>query len=396
MPFAKLISVKFLLNLTIAVVGVAAALTLLEIAARFLPTPYRGDSNPADTAWLHTGWRGQPLYQTTVDTEGYFHTLALNSLGMHDTEHPFAKPANTTRILILGDSFVQAVQVDQAQTVHQVLEDALNRRADGKQVEVISAGVGGWGTGQQLQYYRHEGRNFRPDLVLLLLFLGNDVKDNLPGRGVTVAGINHYAPYFVLGDDALDPQPWLFVPGLPPAMGQVSRPRKWLNNGLGQAYRASRLLAQLEPLVAAEPPQPSMLDFYLGNSHTFDYAYQLTLALVQQFHREVSQDGADFAVVIISPLALYEFTHMSEPEREAAYQKFPGLRRAEEIAPPNQQIADHLARHGIPALDLFPAFLQEMEENNADLHFSGDKHWNAAGNRLAGHTIAEWLQPQLP
>jgi lysophospholipase L1-like esterase len=87
---------------------------------------------------------------------------------------------------------------------------------------------------------------------------------------------------------------------------------------------------------------------------------------------------------------------MSEPEREAAYQKFPGLRRAEEIAPPNQQIADHLARHGIPALDLFPAFLQEMEENNADLHFSGDKHWNAAGNRLAGHTIAEWLQPQLP
>ena len=38
-----------------------------------------------------------------------------------------------------------------------------------------------------------------------MFFLGNDVKDNLPGRGVTVDGLNHYSPYFVLTGEGFDP-----------------------------------------------------------------------------------------------------------------------------------------------------------------------------------------------
>lgn len=384
---------RLLTNLLTAIIGVAIALALLEFGARLLPTPFEGDSNPADTAWDPTGWRGKPYYQTTVATGDYVHDLSLNSRGMHDIEHSRSKSTGTYRILMLGDSFVQAVQVKETETAHQVLEDILNgRQTTSQRVEVISAAVGGWGTGQQLLYYRHEGHLYQPDLVLLMFFLGNDVRDNLPGRGVTVEGLNHYTPYFVFGNGRLDNTPWLYAPGLQPVIGQTSSIRKLSNNSLGGLYRHSRLYAQLEPLVAAEPVKASMLDFYLGNSDTFDYALALTFALVSQLHREVEQNGTAFGVVLISPIALLDFALMSETEREEVYQKLPGMRRAEEIGPPNRQIASSLAANGMLVLDLLPVFIRHVEQTGEPLHFEDDQHWNAAGNRLAGEAIADWLQ----
>jgi hypothetical protein len=71
---------------------------------------------------------------------------------------------------MLGDSFVQASQVNEAESSHQLLEDLLNRDNPGQKFEVISGGVAAWGTGQQLMYYRAEGRQYRPDLVLLMVY----------------------------------------------------------------------------------------------------------------------------------------------------------------------------------------------------------------------------------
>ena len=386
---------KPLLNLTIALTGIAVALLSLEMLARFLPTPYDGSSNSADIASYQTGWRGKPYFTTTVATGHYVHDLVLNSRGMHDTEHQLSKTDGVYRILILGDSFVQAVQVREADTAHQILEDRLNKEWSFPTFEVISAGVGGWGTGQQLLYYRAEGRDYQPDLVILMLFLGNDVKDNLPGRGITANGLNHYSPYFVLTGAGLDPAPWLHAPGLAPVTGEYSTGRKVLNSFLGKLYQSSRLYAQIEPLLATAPVEASMLDFYLNNNGKFDYGLALTLALVKQLRTEVEQDGAEFGVVLISPMELIDFLRMSPAEREEIYARIPGLRRAKEIPPPNQHLAKQLTQNGIRVLDLYPLFYQHLEVTGEPLYFEVDKHWNSAGNRLAGEAIYEWLREQM-
>ena len=382
-------------NLGLALAAVVVALIVLELGARLLPTPYDGSSNVADTSSDQTGWRGKPFYTTTVATGDLVRDLALNSAGMHDTEHSLAKPDDTFRILILGDSFVQAVQVAETETAQQVLEDRLNELGDSRRYEVISAGVGGWGTGQELLYYRTEGRHYQPDLVLLMFFLGNDVKDNLPSRGVTVDGLNHYTPYFVFNNGKLDIEPWYYAPGLEPAMGPTLPGWKAWNNLLGRVYQSSRLYAQLEPLVAVEPINASMLDFYLGQSETFDYALALTLALVKQLRIEVEQDSAQFGVVLISPVDLIEFSQLDPAARAKIYKRLPGMRRAEVIDPPNQQFVEQFSQAGIAVLDLFPSFADRVVQTSETLYFTGDKHWNVAGNRLAGETIYRWLVGEL-
>ena len=374
-----------------AIGGVLVALILLELGARLLPTPYDDVGDTADVCSNQLGWRGRPLFETTVATDDYVHDLKLNGDGMHDEMHVRAKPEGTYRILMLGDSFIRAHQVRQAETSHQVLEDLLNSRGSDWHFEVISAGVDAWGTGQELLYYRTEGRDYQPDLVLLMFYIGNDIVDNMPGRGLTLNGRNCYTPYFVLCGDQLDAAPWLFAPGVSPPIGECPFGKKILSNVLGKIHQYSRLYTQIEPLFAASPPDVSALEYYVEENEYFEYSVQLTVALIKQLEEEVKKDGAEFAVVLISPSDLIEFTLMSSSEREAVYQRLPFMRRAEEIPSPNEFLAEELSSEGIEVLDLLPPFVEYSDRTGELLCFEQDKHWNAAGNRLAAESVDKWL-----
>jgi hypothetical protein len=381
----------FIQRILLAASGVLVALIVLEMGARLLPPPYEDTGDKADICSNQLGWRGRPNFTSTVGTDDYFHNLTLSSVGMHDTDHPKSKPANTFRIMMLGDSFVRAHQVREKETSHQVLENLLNSQDLCQNIEVMNAGVDGWGTGQELLYYRNEGRYYQPDLVLLMFYISNDMADNLPGRGITLDGRNCYAPYFVLCGDQLDPNPRLFAPGIRSPLGDCSFGKKILSNVLGRIYQSSRLYNQIEPLLATRPPGVSALDYYTNANEAFDYSMQLTIALVKQLEEEVRKDGAGFAVVLISPSDLIDFTRMSAGEREEVYQRLPFMRRAEEIPPPNQFLVEVLTNEGIEVLDLLPSFVEHIDKTGEMFRFQNDKHWNVAGNRLAAETIYRWL-----
>ncbi len=151
------------------------------------------------------------------------------------------------------------------------------------------------------------------------------------------------------------------------------------------------MYARIEPLFAAQQLRVSGLDFYTGQNELFDYGLNLTFALTGQLHQEVKTDGAEFMVVLISPLALIDFARMSPTEREEVYHRLPGMRRAEEIDPPNQIFAARLSGQDIKVLDLFPIFMEHLDRTDETLHFRADKHWNVAGNRLVGEAIYNWL-----
>ena len=382
---------KIFQNVLIAVGGVLIALVLLELGARLLPLPYDDLGDTADVCSNQLGWRGRPHYETTVATDDYIHDLKLNGDGIHDEAHARPKPENTYRILMLGDSFIRAHQVRHEETSHQVLEDLLNSKYSSPHFEVISAGVDAWGTGQELLYYRSEGRDYKPDLVLLMFYVGNDIGDNLPGRGLTLNGRNCYTPYFVLCGDQLDAAPWLFAPGVSPPVGECPFGKKVLSNVLGKINQYSRLYTQIEPLFATSPPGVSALEYYVEENEYFDYSLQLTIALIKQLEEEVREDGREFAVVLISPSDLIDFTLMSSTEREAVYQRLPFMRRAEEIPPPNQFLVEELSGEGIEVLDLLPPFVEYSDRTGELLRFEQDKHWDVAGNRLAAESVFNWL-----
>jgi lysophospholipase L1-like esterase len=102
--------------------------------------------------------------------------VEVNSRGLRGPETTYEKPANTFRILNLGDSIAMGWGVRQEETYGRQLEHQLNGLAnDNLSYEVINAGVPGWNLANELAYLEAEGLKYEPDLILLDLTLVNDI-----------------------------------------------------------------------------------------------------------------------------------------------------------------------------------------------------------------------------
>lgn len=108
--------------------------------------------------------------------------VKINSHGFRDSEHRWEKPANTIRILGLGDSFTFGWGVSPEETFLKLLEGSLSQRI-GKPVETINTGVPGWGLNQYYLYLRNLGVTYAPDLIVLAYFtddLAGPIQDAIP------------------------------------------------------------------------------------------------------------------------------------------------------------------------------------------------------------------------
>ena len=132
-------------------------------------------------------------------------SIRINSHGYRDDEHSLEKPPGVLRIAFLGDSFTEAQQVELEDTYWKRLEALLTARMPEQRVQTLGFGVGGYGTTQALLTYQKDARRFDPDLVALVMFLGNDLADNS-----------------WLFSKALGPEP---VPSLPRLRGGRARAR---------------------------------------------------------------------------------------------------------------------------------------------------------------------------
>lgn len=133
-----------------------------------------------------SGWFVSP-------TKEYFTLVKVNSKGWVDTEHSTQKPEGIYRILIIGDSFVENLQVPLEHSFFKQIEKSLNEKY--KKIEVITMGRGNTGTAQQLLILKNYGLIYQPGLVIHLFFSGNDVKNNSP-----VLQRDPFLPYFELDE----------------------------------------------------------------------------------------------------------------------------------------------------------------------------------------------------
>ncbi len=132
------------------------------------------------------GFRGRPEVQTIWTREVPRPiTVRLNQYGFHDVECSLEKAPGTFRIVSLGDSFVQALQVPIDKNFSKFLEDGLNRQAEKgssgsapSRIQVLNQGVQGYGLGVYYLYVTRRLERWKPDLLLLSIFLGNDLGDN--------------------------------------------------------------------------------------------------------------------------------------------------------------------------------------------------------------------------
>ena len=405
-------------RLLVVFVSILFALLLGELALRVAgytyPIFYTTDEA--------RGYALRPCMQGWYRKEGAAY-IRINCQGLRDREHATAKPADTLRIAVVGDSYAEALQVPLEDAFWAVMERGLQHcpALGGRKVEVINFGVSGYGTAQELITLERQVWAYQPDVVLLAITTNNDITDNSRPLKKT-----DEIPYFVLRDGrlALDDS-FRATKAFRLRNSFLNRAGRWLRDNLRviqaihQAQRALKARLDARRARAAQPaetnpaqpagpeqtaagPATTAQGEELGADNliyrppagqVWQDAWAVTEALVVRMRDEVKAHGAQFVAVTLSNgIQVYP----DAQARQAFAQRLGG---GADLFYPDKRIAALCEREGIPVLTLAPRLQLYADEHKVFLHgFApdlGNGHWNQTGHHVAGELIAQWLCARL-
>jgi hypothetical protein len=370
--------------------GVGAAELALRVAGFSAPIWYEPHGA--------LGWAMRPGAEGWFTREGRAYAR-VNAAGFRDREHALDKPPGVYRIAVLGDSFVEALQVEREATFWSRMGGALQAcpRLQGRNLEVLAFGVSGYGTAQQALLLESTASRYQPDFVLLA-FTPNDVRNN----SVTLEPENE-RPFFRIDGQAL---------ALDASFAKrprfVSR-QSWLH----ETYRASSDWSRVVQLVqaarhglrkrqqaagAAEDvpgvePNTSIALFGPPRVPAWQEAWTVTERLIARMHRQAVANDRRFAVMVV--------THSAQVHPDAETRK--RLRQALDV-PDLFYVERRLAalgeRDGFPVIPLAPELQKRADAakvyfHGFDNYRVGWGHWNEQGHAAAAAIVAARLCPLL-
>ena len=129
------------------------------------------------------GWNLKPSKTTRLRWLSYDYSVQSNYLGFPGVAYPPQRRPGTLRMLVTGDAYSSAEGVDTNQAWPRLLETNLAKSALGKTPEVMNFAITGYGPMQDEAVLLHFVPEFRPDLVILELFV-NDYDDEVSGASI--------------------------------------------------------------------------------------------------------------------------------------------------------------------------------------------------------------------
>jgi len=368
---------KLLLACLAGVLAFGVAEVGLRVVGFSHPLPYYPDE--------FCGARLQPGFRGWWSKEGAAE-ISINSFGFRDREHSSEKPAGVIRVAVLGDSYIEAFQVAQSAMFGSVLERELNARAADvgieQSFEVLSFGVSGYSTAQELLALRQHVWQFDPDIVLLAFLPANDVRGN--SRELEP---DDCRPFFDRVDGEL-------VPDFSFRDDQVYQ------YSLTSGYRfktavinASRVAQLLYAVRNRTPTKGSAAEgastevglddecFRPPQTDEWESAWVLTERLIEQFDREVSEHGSQLAVAVLTASQQVD----PDPAARRAYADRLGV---EDLGYADRRIAELGERVGFPTIILSEPLGDFAERTGRFVHgfpntAPGQGHWNEDGHREA-------------
>lgn len=386
MPFALLLT-------TVLVVLTLTELVLSSVLGPKYYTAYAFD--PRYLFRLEPGVSRQ--YTHLPANGGGTVTYRINSDGFRGED---LEDGDKPRVMVYGDSFIHA-EFSELEDSFPVQLEARLRDAAGGDVEVVNAGVAGYGPDQILRRMEDELGRFEPDLVLVSLFSGNDYGDLLRNKLYRLS--QDGTP--VENDWRLSPEQERQIalnehePVLRRLVGEAMRtlrgggtaetfefdPQAWIEAALAQhqaEYEA--FVEQGNDIVGSFGMDPYSADVALfPGSASADYKIRLLDGIVARMRSVADEHGVPLAIMVVPhPMDLLGGDHSSGFVDRARYPDYDPTRLSGTMV----EIA---RRNDVPVLDLFPVF--EGEDVNALFLRGGDDHWNAAGQALAADAAAGFL-----
>lgn len=326
-------------------------------------------------------------------SEGYF-----NSHGFRDYERTYEKLEGTFRIMVFGDSYVEALQVALKNSFPALLQKQLNNTSASVRFEVLALGQSGFGTADEYMRYLNFGKLYNPDLVILSFYSGNDVQNNSK-----ILNREALAFYFVFdknGNLVLDRSLFENYENsmtFPQQLYQRIKRHSYLASLVSERLFLLRrqnwnsyFKAQMSGDLQEERKlgEFSHMNIYLPElRERWKEAFDISKGLILKFKEEVEKDGAKFVLVTLSnaPQIRADIQHRLNEEFSLTL----------DYEQPDRILEEFAKQNGVILLQLMPIFREKYLRTGKDLHGfspSGMGHWNESGHYLAAEEIFKFLK----
>ena len=274
------------------------------------------------------GYRHAPGYVGRAYRRGVFATpVTISAEGLRQS-NVSAQRAFPRRLLVLGDSYAFGLGVREEEGFVARLQPALNARGIG----VLNGAQTGYCVEQELRLGRELAAEYRPDTIVLAVFVGNDVEGDFVAD---YAAVDVRYGFRLLRDRWLPLTPLDYV-------RTHSYLALWLQSRQNRA-RYIRLHRGFVELARREP----------------DAVMRPMFAALETLARECQLAGRRLIVLVVPP----------KKDSRGFYER----------------LVEHLAARGLPGLDL------EAAGFGPEDYFVGDGHWNAHGHAKVARLLEELL-----
>ncbi|MCO5169441.1 MAG: SGNH/GDSL hydrolase family protein [Planctomycetes bacterium] len=345
---------KVLFALVALALALALSLLVLEAGLRLLWTSYYvKEPGMRARPSVTLGWENRPSVEFTYGEPEFVMAVRHDERGFRGPGVPATKPAGGARVLAIGDSFTYGIGVQEEETYAARLE-ALEPR-----LQVINAGVQGYGTTQALQLYRERGA-LDADVVLLGYFW-NDLANNVKGPRLGFElGPDGAFTYTRPTHEVRDPGPDFKKSPL-----RGSYAYRFLSD------RLKMLKYRLKAAVGAATEDPDLL-----RPDELDDAWAWQEAALRELKALVTERGARLVVAII-------------PDQVQVHPDVSVVGLSEHYVDVQPRLLALGERLGIPMVDLTPGLRDLAAREGVTLYHRYDRHLNAAGQDAAARLMLD-------
>lgn len=287
----------------------------------------------------------------------YGEGLHGNSLGYPGPEFLHEKRAGVYRIAALGDSFAIGPAVPFTENYLTLLQTAQPG------IEVYNFGVSGAGPREYHAILRLHALAFQPDLVLLSVFVGNDITESLPTpRHLDLRRHSLYQ---------------LFDHGL-----CLWRERRRRDEEGAESITDRFTAGALAPTTFREVEARRLAVCLDLAPAGLERKWQRALGYLGRMVSDCQHQRVPLACILIpdefqvNPSALGEALDVAQIDG--------GLL---DLQKPQRRLLAFFAERNVPCLDLLPSF-----KGVAETYAPRNTHWNLRGNRLAAEAIGKWIR----
>ncbi len=328
---------------------------------------------------------------------------STNSFGMRDRERALEKIPGVTRVAIIGDSMMDAEQINDEEGMSRLLEEGFEGKA-----EFLNFGMNSIGPMQYALLYETKIRSFRPDVVMAMFYTENDIENN----SIALESLVYHGEPFLTYRDA---------EGNPMSVITFTK-TKMIKQFLNRHFALFRLMREIQSKLkygktggkdsVASRDTPSMEEikndiktwraqagalirhevFLDPPDAEWEEAWQNTERELLRLKGMVEEDGARLIVVIVPSILEFD----GEAGVKIATPLLQAVRgeRALDMLYPNRRINALLRTYGFTAFDLLPPMRSYSEEHSLAypyFSFSCNSHWSALGHRVAADAVSAFL-----